>query len=278
VIGSADYMAPEQCEGRGDIDPRADIYALGVLLFEMLTARPPFFGAAAEVQQAHLTRRPPRPSGFTELPAALEEIVLGCLAKDRRRRFGAVADLRAALEEALGAGQAALAPRGPAALPVRSGARRERPLGLLFFESDADAGSVKEIIASFGGQLAHVDKARFACVFEAMASDNPVRRAIHAALGLSARGAASRRTSTGPSSSRSCRGEPHLNPAELAELLEMQGLAALARGEPGEAGRLIEEALYVAARAPSLIDRRIRSRGPPIPRPLSPDFGGKGQG
>src|SRR5262249_11169852 len=49
VLGTAEYMSPEQCEGRGDIDVRTDVYAMGIVLYKMLTAKTPFSGQAAEV-------------------------------------------------------------------------------------------------------------------------------------------------------------------------------------------------------------------------------------
>ncbi|MFP2962108.1 serine/threonine-protein kinase, partial [Myxococcus sp. 1LA] len=84
--GTAEYMAPEQCAGNADISTRTDVYALGVLLYEMLTGRPPFFGATPDVLQAHLSLRPPPPSDFAPVPPAVEEVVLRCLAKEPARR------------------------------------------------------------------------------------------------------------------------------------------------------------------------------------------------
>ncbi|WP_163973281.1 serine/threonine-protein kinase, partial [Myxococcus sp. CA018] len=78
--GTAEYMAPEQCAGNADISARTDVYALGVLLYEMLTGRPPFFGPTPDVLQAHLSLRPPPPSDFAPVAPAVEEVVLRCLA------------------------------------------------------------------------------------------------------------------------------------------------------------------------------------------------------
>src|SRR5262249_27732185 len=55
-LGTAHYMAPEQCLDSRDVDFRTDIYSLGVILFELLTARPPFVGDQAQVVQAHVVR------------------------------------------------------------------------------------------------------------------------------------------------------------------------------------------------------------------------------
>ena len=57
--GTPEYMSPEQCEGRTDIDARSDIYSLGAIFYEMLAGAPPFWGNPAEVQQSHRSRRPP---------------------------------------------------------------------------------------------------------------------------------------------------------------------------------------------------------------------------
>src|SRR6267378_6273648 len=84
--GTAQYASPEQCEERWDLDPRADLYAVGVLLFEMTTGRPPFTGEAQAMREAHIGVRPPRPSDFAPVSAALEQVVLRALAKERGRR------------------------------------------------------------------------------------------------------------------------------------------------------------------------------------------------
>ncbi len=92
AIGTPAYMAPEQVEAKRDIDPRADIYAFGVLLFEMLTGELPFKGETAlAVAAARLTQHPPdartrRP----DVPAALAELVLRCMARDRDKRVASI--------------------------------------------------------------------------------------------------------------------------------------------------------------------------------------------
>jgi serine/threonine-protein kinase len=89
VIGTPTYMSPEQCEGKGLIDHRSDVYSLGILMFELLTGVVPFPGEGfGEILVAHLTRQPPRPTDLNKaLTPQLEAIVLHAIEKDRNRRF-----------------------------------------------------------------------------------------------------------------------------------------------------------------------------------------------
>jgi serine/threonine-protein kinase len=86
-IGTPEYMAPEQIRGV-DVDPRADLYAMGAILYELLTGHPPFGGQLGEILLQHLEAAPVPPSqrrdvpGMAPIPKALEEAVLHCLAKD----------------------------------------------------------------------------------------------------------------------------------------------------------------------------------------------------
>ncbi|WP_437668869.1 protein kinase domain-containing protein [Sorangium sp. So ce131] len=101
ILGTAEYMAPEQCLGAGAVGARADVYALGVVMFELLTGRPPFVGEPAAVRQAHVARRPEPPSTFAPLPPAADEAVLRCLAKDPEARPARAGDAARALAAAL---------------------------------------------------------------------------------------------------------------------------------------------------------------------------------
>jgi serine/threonine-protein kinase len=99
VMGTPYYMAPEQCEGKTEIDHRADIYSLGVLLFEMLTGKVPFGGDGyGEIIVKHITMPPPSVRSLVpELSPELDLILFRALAKDREQRFQTMAELRDAL-------------------------------------------------------------------------------------------------------------------------------------------------------------------------------------
>ncbi|HWW90414.1 MAG TPA: protein kinase [Solirubrobacteraceae bacterium] len=98
VIGTAGYLSPEQANG-GPLDARSDLYGLGCVIYEMLTGRPPFVAdSAAALVNQHATRPPDRPSERRpEVSAALDEVVLRCLAKDPAARYDRAQALCAAL-------------------------------------------------------------------------------------------------------------------------------------------------------------------------------------
>jgi len=99
--GTTYYLAPE-VGVNGSVAPSVDVYAWGCLAFELLTGRVPFeSNDAAEVLRAHLTEPPPAPSSRRpEIPAALDAVVLRCLAKDPDARFPSMIEVEAALCEA----------------------------------------------------------------------------------------------------------------------------------------------------------------------------------
>ncbi|MFN8091681.1 MAG: protein kinase [Vicinamibacteria bacterium] len=88
VMGTPDYMPPEQAQGRA-VDFRADLYSLGVVLFEVFTGRLPFAGEAPTAALiAHIQKQPPRPRSIAAaLPAELEAVILRALEKDPARRW-----------------------------------------------------------------------------------------------------------------------------------------------------------------------------------------------
>ena len=94
--GTPLYMAPEQIRG-DQVDNRADIYAMGVTMFEMVTGTPPF--TTGEITYHHLHTEPPRPSELNpSIPEALEKVILKCMEKDRDNRFQDAEMIRAALK------------------------------------------------------------------------------------------------------------------------------------------------------------------------------------
>lgn len=104
IVGTAAYMAPEQALGQ-TVDGRADLYALGVLLYELSTGRVPFTGDDPLMivsQHVHAPVVPPRVLR-SAIPRALEAIIVRLLAKDPQQRFSSAAETRAALLESLNA-------------------------------------------------------------------------------------------------------------------------------------------------------------------------------
>jgi serine/threonine-protein kinase len=98
VMGTATYLSPEQAQGH-PADPRSDIYSLAVVLYEMLTAGPPFNGdSPVSIAYKHVQEDPVPPSRFNhDVSPALEAICLTGLAKDPARRYASAEDLRADL-------------------------------------------------------------------------------------------------------------------------------------------------------------------------------------
>jgi eukaryotic-like serine/threonine-protein kinase len=199
--GTAEYMSPEQCESRKDLDVRSDLYALGVILFELFTGQRPFQGNPTELLQAHLAKRPASPSRLVDAAEPFDALILRCLEKERDRRFGGVGALREAFEKAVNVASSQestrtgvlTASRKPApAKPAAATTVRKKPMALVLFETAQDASVVQEAATSFGGKVAHLQGATCVFVFEEEASDNPVRRAVLCAQGLCSRGLCSR--------------------------------------------------------------------------------------
>ncbi|EPX60153.1 hypothetical protein D187_002239 [Cystobacter fuscus DSM 2262] len=99
VVGTPEYMAPEQARGQ-PVGPMTDLYALGVVAFEMITGRLPFTGTSpVDLLMKHVDARPPKPSEFLPgLPPALDAFILQMLTKDPEARPGSAELLRRQLQ------------------------------------------------------------------------------------------------------------------------------------------------------------------------------------
>jgi len=101
LVGTPTSMAPEQIRGDG-VSPQTDVYAVGVMLYHMLTGRLPFQAqSASELSQLHLEADAPRPSLHGDVPVALDAVVVRCLSKRAEDRYASMAELRDAARAAL---------------------------------------------------------------------------------------------------------------------------------------------------------------------------------
>ena len=130
IVGTAAYMAPEQALGQ-TVDGRTDLYALGVLLYEMTTGRLPFIGddpLSVVSQHVHASVVPPRMLR-PDLPRALEAIILRLLAKDPAQRFATAAETGTALRDSLTAEEFATDDEAVATVAILDALSRGRLVG-----------------------------------------------------------------------------------------------------------------------------------------------------
>lgn len=98
VMGTPHYMAPEQVRGEKDVDARIDVWALGVMIYQMLTGMFPFPGSKTPEVLVRILTEPMAGLELPDLPDEMMEVVERALEKDRKTRFQSVAELRKALE------------------------------------------------------------------------------------------------------------------------------------------------------------------------------------
>ncbi len=127
-LGTPHYMSPEQAMGEREITARSDVYALGAVLYEMLTGEPPFTGATAQAVVARVVTESPRPLHAQRhtIPAHVEAAALTALEKLPADRFASAADFAAALRDKSYATTAVV----PAAAPPGAKAQGRRGAGV----------------------------------------------------------------------------------------------------------------------------------------------------
>ncbi len=143
MVGTALYMSPEQAQGSSSVDRRADVYALGVMLYEALAGRPPFQGdtAFATVYKA-LRKEPPRPSSLVDpagpdaVDPAIESICLKAMARKPGNRYATAADLAEDLDAWLSGSRVRLDwPLGRRAFAVLGGTAAVAVLGTVLWST-----------------------------------------------------------------------------------------------------------------------------------------------
>jgi beta-lactam-binding protein with PASTA domain/predicted Ser/Thr protein kinase len=144
VLGTASYLSPEQAQGQ-PVDARTDIYALGVVLYEMLTGRPPFTGdSPMAIAYKQVNATPPAPSSANpDVPPELDAVVMRALSKNPANRYQTGKEFADDLERARTGGQVLATPLLPASGEATQVISRPQPTSVLPPMQDEPGGSRK---------------------------------------------------------------------------------------------------------------------------------------
>jgi eukaryotic-like serine/threonine-protein kinase len=181
ILGSPSYMAPEQAGGNtGEIGPGADVYALGAVLYELLTGRPPFRAASVlETLEHARTTEPVPPSRLVPgLPRDAETIALKCLRKEPGRRYDSASALAADLRRFLDSEPIVARPVGPIERAWRWCRRRPVPAALTAAVLLVAALGLAGVLWQWGEAVKARDLASQRTVAEAEARELASQRAI----------------------------------------------------------------------------------------------------
>ena len=170
TVGSLYYMSPEQIQGSADLDGRADVYSLGVTLYELVTGQRPFRGDSDySIMAAHLSQTPVPPMQLDpKVPPALSEVILQSIAKDPAQRFQTADAFRAALGSV---GRSVAPAAGTIPLP----AAPQRPPHA---DANVTPGSSKRALYMVAGSIVTIAVLALAAIqvpkyFQASAGDSP---------------------------------------------------------------------------------------------------------
>ena len=135
IVGTAQYLSPEQARG-GEVDPRSDLYSLGVVLYELLTGKTPFDGdTPVEIAMKHLSNAPKPPSKLRpDVPPELDMVVLRALAKNPDDRYQSADEMEADLER--------VARGAPVAAATMDSATRVLPVVAAAVAADSTAATM----------------------------------------------------------------------------------------------------------------------------------------
>jgi eukaryotic-like serine/threonine-protein kinase len=179
--GTIYYSAPEQL-GRSPLTTATDIYALGVIAFELFAGRPPFVGDRAGLEYAHQLCRPPRLGDLATVPIELDRIVHACLSKEPRQRPRA-AELAGAL---------ATLPRWTSlqrAAPASGARRAERGPALLLWIASGDLATSARIVSDTHGRIVRSSRTGSMAAYVWREHDSPRDAALSTARRLIESGA-----------------------------------------------------------------------------------------
>jgi eukaryotic-like serine/threonine-protein kinase len=181
LVGTNEYLAPERILG-GDAGEAAEVYALGVVLYEITTLRLPFVSRGRAVLHEHLALVPSLPERSADVPAQWDRLLLDCLAKDPSRRPATVTELRQRLVDCSTVPRA-LVSRGTArtTATAQDGAQLA---AILLLDGAHEIIPLVGVIAAFRGFVARIQGQRVIAVFCAADCDAPLEAALEASVEL----------------------------------------------------------------------------------------------